>query len=60
MAAAKMAANRNSDIRRISKGFLQSNSAQMDLARTLLLHSIKFIKTGSDRESEADREREID
>lgn len=38
------------------KDFLQSNSAQMDSAWTLLLHSIKFIKT----ESEADREREID
>ncbi len=32
MAAAKMAADGNSDIKRESKGFLQSNSAQMDLA----------------------------
>lgn len=32
MAAAKMAADGNSDIKRKSKGFLQSNSAQMDSA----------------------------
>lgn len=57
-AAAKMAEDGNSDIKRKSKGFLQSNSAQMDSAWTLLLHSIKFIKTGSSREREAVTERE--
>lgn len=57
-----MAEDENSDIKRKSKGFLQSNSAQMDSAWTLLLHSIKFIKTGSSREREAvtERAREVD
>lgn len=58
MAAATMSADGNSDIKGKSKGFLQSNSAQMDLAWTLLLHSIKFIKTRSNRQSEAGGEGE--
>ncbi len=60
MAASKMASDGNSDIKRKLKDFLQSNGAQMDSAWTLLLHSIKFIKTWSDGESEADGESEID